>query len=37
MRRKDRKVLKKGIFSPVRSPQTSQNNIMQNIQKRVGV
>lgn len=29
--------MKKGLFSPVRSAQTAQNNIMQNIQKRVGI
>jgi len=37
MRRNDRKLIKKGLFSPVRSAHTAQNNIMQNIQKRVGI
>lgn len=36
-RRNDRKILKKGVFSPVRSPNTSQSNVMQSIQKRVGI
>ncbi len=37
MRRNDRKYIKKGLFSPVRSPKTAQNNIMLNIQRRVGI
>ena len=37
MRRNDRKLIKKGVFSPVRSTHTAQSNIMQNIQRRVGI